>query len=173
MSNHVTIYCDGSGIAGGHPCGFAAVLQCYGKSREVVGSLDIGTNNVAELMAAIIGLETLKGCCTVILRSDSAYVVNAMIHGWWKKWERNGWQRLKDTRDGAQAEWVLVPNAEYWQRLLDAAAPHHVTFEHVKGHNGDPLNERCDKLAKQARRAHGYKPTVPAYDAEGNRLQPA
>lgn len=166
---HVTIYCDGSGIAGGHPCGFAAVLQCEGVTREVVGSLDIGTNNQAELMAAIIALESLKSPCTVILRSDSKYVVNTMALGWWGKWEMNEWQRW----DKAIDAWKPVPNTEYWNRLLAAAAPHSITWEHVKGHNGDPLNERCDKLAKKARHAHGYKPLTPAYDAEGNRLQPA
>ena len=148
----VTIYCDGSGIAGGHPCGFAAVLLCNGASREVVGSLEIGTNNSAEIMAAVIGMEALLKPSTVIVRSDSKYVVNTMSLGWWQKWERNGWKRLKDTRDGAAAEWEPVPNAEYWQRLLDACAPHHVTFEHVKGHSGDPMNERCDRLGQVRRR---------------------
>jgi ribonuclease HI len=100
----------------------------------------VTTNNRMELLAAIRGLEALKRPCHVILTTDSVYVrdgITKWIHGW----RRNGW------RTAAKKP---VKNAELWQELLDAAAPHQIDWHWVKGHAGHPENERADQLACDA-----------------------
>jgi ribonuclease HI len=92
-----------------------------------------------ELTAAIKALECLKEPCGVRLHSDSAYVVNAFAKGWIYNWMRNSWQLANDGGD--------VKNADLWQRLAGLAGKHSVTFVKVRGHSGNALNERCDRLA--------------------------
>ncbi len=101
------------------------------------GGEKLTTNNRMELMAAIQGLATLKRPCRVALHTDSLYVrdgITKWIHGW----RRNGW-RTADRKP--------VRNAELWQALVDAAAPHQVEWHWVKGHSGHVENERADALA--------------------------
>ena len=98
------------------------------------------TNNRMELLAAIRALEALKRPCEVTLWTDSIYVrdgISKWIHGW----RRNGWKT---------ADRKPVKNAELWQALLEAAAPHKVDWRWVKGHAGHPENERADRLACDA-----------------------
>lgn len=99
------------------------------------------TNNRMELMAAIAGLEALKTPCNVTLYSDSKYLVDAFNQNWIDGWIRKGWKRGKNEP---------VKNPDLWKRLLKAKEDHNVTFVWVKGHNGHPLNERCDELATTA-----------------------
>jgi ribonuclease HI len=94
-----------------------------------------------EIMAAIVGLESLKVPCRVMLHSDSKYVVNAMTLGWVQRWRANGWKRNKTD---------LAVNVDLWERLLAACARHEVTFRWVKGHAGRRDNETCDRLANAA-----------------------
>lgn len=94
-----------------------------------------------ELMAAIAGLEALKTPCNVTLYSDSKYLVDAFNQNWIDGWIRKGWKRGKNEP---------VKNPDLWKRLLKAKEDHNVTFVWVKGHNGHPLNERCDELATTA-----------------------
>ena len=108
-----------------------------GKERELSGGETPTTNNRMELMAAIEALNALKKPCRVQLWTDSNYVrdgITKWIHGW----RRNGW-RTADRKP--------VKNAELWQALLEAAAPHRVEWHWVKGHAGHPENERADALA--------------------------
>jgi ribonuclease HI len=93
-----------------------------------------------ELMAAIQGLKALNRPCHVILETDSAYVRDG-ITKWIFGWQKNGW-RTADKKP--------VKNAELWQELLAACAPHKIDWRWVKGHAGDPDNERADKLASDA-----------------------
>ncbi|MDR1062108.1 MAG: ribonuclease HI [Clostridiales bacterium] len=135
----VEIYTDGacSGNPGG-PGGWGAILSYMGREKEISGFEPNTTNNRMELMAAIKALECLKEPCGVRLHSDSAYVVNAFAKGWIRNWMRNGW-RLANDDD--------VKNTDLWQRLAGLAGKHSVTFVKVRGHSGNELNERCDKLA--------------------------
>jgi ribonuclease HI len=91
-----------------------------------------------EVLAAIEGLEALKESCEVTLYSDSKYLVDAMNKGWALRWQANGW------RHGRRRK---VVNADLWERLLHVCARHDVGFQWVKGHAGNPENERCDALS--------------------------
>ena len=88
-------------------------------------------------MAAIRGLEALKRPCRVALHTDSVYVRDGITR-WIHKWRQNGW-RTSDRKP--------VKNAELWQELVEAAAPHRVEWHWVKGHSGHPENDRVDALA--------------------------
>ncbi|MFP5503432.1 MAG: ribonuclease HI, partial [Candidatus Sericytochromatia bacterium] len=103
-----------------------------------VGGEPVSTNNRAELMAAVIGLRALKRPSKVKVVSDSQYVVKGMSE-WVQGWMRRGWK----TASGDP-----VKNRELWEALVEAAKPHQVRWEWVKGHAGHHYNERCDVLAK-------------------------
>lgn len=92
-------------------------------------------------MAAIVGLEALNRSCEVDLYSDSKYLVDAFNQKWIDGWVKHNWVRPKTGP---------VKNSDLWKRLLVAMNPHKVTFHWVKGHDGHPGNERCDRLATSA-----------------------
>jgi ribonuclease HI len=120
--------------------GWGALLRFGATEKEMSGAENPSTNNRMELMAAIQALEALKKPCRVKLSTDSRYVMDGLtkwIHGW----RKNGWKT---------ADKKPVKNAELWQRLLEAAAPHRIDWTWVKGHAGHPDNERADKLASDA-----------------------
>ena len=143
----ITIYTDGA--ARGNPDGpggYGTVLQFIdskGKlhEKELSAGYKKTTNNRMELMAVIVGLEALTKPCNVTLVSDSKYVTDAFNQHWVEGWIKKGWKRGKNEP---------VKNVYLWKRLLEAMKPHNVTFKWVKGHNGHPLNERCDFLATSA-----------------------
>jgi ribonuclease HI len=133
----VEIFTDGACKGNPGPGGWGAILRSGSKERELSGGEAPTTNNRMELMAAIEALKALKKPCHVQLWTDSNYVrdgITKWIHGW----RRNGW-RTADKKP--------VKNAELWQALLDAAAPHRIDWHWVKGHAGHPENERADALA--------------------------
>ncbi|MCK4763146.1 MAG: ribonuclease HI [Candidatus Aminicenantes bacterium] len=139
----VIVYTDGGCIDNPGPGGYGVVLL-QGKDRqELSGGFRRTTNNRMELTACIEGLKTLKETSTVVLFSDSKYVVNGIEKGWAKRWRRNGWKRSIK----AAAE-----NADLWSQLLELCEKHQVEFSWVKGHAGNPGNERCDELATLASR---------------------
>lgn len=143
----VEIYTDGA--ARGNPDGpggYGAVILYTAPDgtlhkREYSQGYQKTTNNRMELMAAIAALEALIRPCQVDLYSDSSYLVNAFNQHWIDSWEKKGWKRGKNEE---------VKNQDLWKRLLEAAAPHTISWHWVKGHNGHPLNERCDELATAA-----------------------
>lgn len=143
----VTLYTDGS--ARGNPDGpggYGAVLQFVDKQgvlheKEMSAGYVKTTNNRMELMAAIVGLEALNRPCQVELYSDSKYLVDAFNQHWIESWVKNNWNR---PRTGP------VKNSDLWKRLLAAMEIHEVKFCWVKGHDGHPQNERCDRLATAA-----------------------
>ena len=96
------------------------------------------TNNRMELIGAIEALSALKEPCEVTLTSDSKYLIDAITKGWVYSWRSNGWR--KSDRSPAL-------NVDLWERLLPLLERHTVTLVWVKGHDGHPYNERCDKLA--------------------------
>jgi len=139
----VEIWTDGGCKPNPGPGGWAAILRYGEAERELSGYDPATTNNRMELTAACMALETLKRPCTVVLHTDSEYVRNG-ISRWIHGWVRNNWRNAaKDP----------VANYELWQRLLAAAKPHKVEWRWVRGHSGDPMNERADKLATAARLA--------------------
>jgi len=142
----VTIYTDGACLGNPGPGGYGVVLLYRGHRKEFSAGFRDTTNNRMEILAAIIGLESLKEKCKVSLYTDSQYVVNSIEKGWAKKWRANGWMRNKK-------EPAL--NADLWARLLKLCEVHDVKFVWVRGHSGNPENERCDQLAVDAAKQPG------------------
>ncbi len=139
MSLRVAIWTDGACSGNPGPGGWGAILTFNGHRKELKGGEAQTTNNRMELMAAIVALESLKRDCGVDLYTDSQYVRGG-ITAWMKNWKRNGW-RTADKKP--------VKNAELWQRLDAAAQSHEIEWHWVKGHAGDPNNERADELARE------------------------
>lgn len=155
MSSMVEIYTDGACRGNPGPGGYGVVLIAGKTTRELSGGFRKTTNNRMELLACIEGLRSLTRPCTVVLTSDSKYVVNAMEQGWAKKWRSNGW-KLSASRP--------AKNPDLWAQLLTLCEEHSVRFEWVKGHSEHPENERCDELAVAA--AHGNElPADHAFEA--------
>ena len=138
---HVTIYTDGACIGNPGPGGYGVVLMFMKHRRELSRGYRNTTNNRMEVLAAIVGLETLEEPCRVTLFSDSQYLVNAISKGWAQKWQANGWKRNKKER---------ALNPDLWERLLAICERHDVEFEWVRGHAGNKENECCDRLATHA-----------------------
>ena len=143
----VQIFTDGACKGNPGPGGWGAVIRAGAHEKELSGGEALTTNNRMELMAAIAALKALTRPCSVTLSTDSIYVrdgITKWIHGW----QRNGW-RTADKKP--------VKNADLWQTLLEAAGPHRVDWQWVKGHAGHPENERADRLACDA--AAKFMPT--------------
>ena len=140
MSTAVEIWTDGACSGNPGPGGWGTVLKYGGTLRELSGGETLTTNNRMELMAAIMALEALKRPCAVTLHTDSQYLKGG-IETWMRGWKKNGW-RTADKKP--------VKNIDLWQRLDAAVAAHAIGWRWVKGHAGDPMNERCDELARLA-----------------------
>lgn len=138
----VILYTDGACSGNPGPGGYAAILIYNNIEKEIVGGQKDTTNNKMEMMAVIKGLEMLKEPCEVEVYSDSAYVVNSIEKGWIYSWRKNGWKK---------ADKKEVKNIDLWERLLKQLEIHKVTFNKVKGHAQDELNNRCDRLAVEQR----------------------
>ena len=134
----VNIYTDGACRGNPGKGGWGAVLVYGTIERELSGGEPLTTNNRMELSAVIAALSALKEPCEVTLTTDSQYVVNAIEKGWLENWKKNNW-RKSDRGE--------VLNVDLWKELLKLLDTHKVGFVWVKGHNGHPYNERCDKLA--------------------------
>lgn len=133
---NVTIYTDGGADPNPGIGGWAAVLQSGEHERVLTGNDPSSTNNRMELTAAIEALGALKTAADVTLFVDSEYVQKGMSQ-WVEGWQKKAWKGVK--------------NADLWQRLVAAAAPHSIEWRWVKGHAGNEQNERVDKLARAAR----------------------
>lgn len=134
----IEIHTDGACLGNPGPGGWAALLRYQGRERELAGGEVHTTNNRMELMAAIMALETLKEPCTAILHTDSQYVRQGITE-WLPNWVRRNWK----TAGGA-----AVKNRDLWERLHAAAQRHSIDWRWVKGHSGDPDNERVDTMAR-------------------------
>lgn len=151
MNKEVTIYTDGACSGNPGPGGYGVVMLYKGHRKELSAGYQDTTNNRMELLGAIAGLESLNEPCKVTLYTDSQYIVNAMEKGWAQKWQANGWMRNK--KDPAL-------NPDLWDRLLKLCRRHHVTFIWVRGHSGNPENERCDRLAVEASKQPDLPPDI-------------
>lgn len=138
--SRVEIATDGACKGNPGPGGWGALVRSGTAEKELSGGEKLTTNNRMELTAAIEGLNALKRPCRVKLSTDSRYVMDGLTK-WIKGWQKNGWKT---------AAKQPVKNADLWQALLDAAAPHRIDWVWVKGHAGHPDNERVDKLASDA-----------------------
>ena len=141
----VLIWTDGGCKPNPGPGGWAAVLLYLGRKRELSGAEPATTNNRMELTAAAAALETLTRPCAVVLHTDSEYVRNGITR-WRAGWVRRNWRTV-----GGDP----VANMDLWRRLLDAAARHRIDWRWVRGHSGDVMNERADRLATAARERLG------------------
>lgn len=138
---HVTISTDGGAAPNPGAGGYGVILRYGEHEKELSGGFRKTTNNRMELMAAIVGLEALKKKCRVTLRSDSEYLVRSLETRSAFKWRDHNWWRSANNR---------AKNTDLWERLLDVYERHEVSLVWVRGHTGDPDNERCDQLATEA-----------------------
>jgi ribonuclease HI len=139
MSDPVVVYTDGACKGNPGRGGWGALLRWGEHEKELFGGEPLTTNNRMELTAVIEALSALKQRCSVALYTDSEYVRNG-ITTWIHGWKQRGW-RTADKKP--------VKNIELWQRLDELAAQHDVRWHWVRGHNGDPGNERADALANR------------------------
>ena len=137
-ANTVVIHTDGACSGNPGPGGWGAILDYNGTRKELFGGEANTTNNRMELKAAIEALNALTRPCAVAMHVDSQYVkdgITKWIHGW----KKNGWKT---------ADKKPVKNVELWQALDEAIKRHQISWHWVKGHDGNPDNERADELAR-------------------------
>lgn len=139
MTEAVVIYTDGACKGNPGPGGWGAWLRWGEHEKELFGGEPLTTNNRMELTAVIEALSALKRSTAVAVYTDSEYVKNG-ITTWIKGWKTRGW-RTADNKP--------VKNQELWQRLDALVAQHQVSWHWVRGHTGDPGNERADELANR------------------------
>lgn len=137
MGGPVTIYTDGACRGNPGPGGWGAVLIKGAKRKELCGGEPDTTNNRMELAAAINALRALKRPCRVFLHSDSSYLIDGASR-WLPGWKSRGWRRASSKR---------VENADLWQEIDQLLTVHDVQWQWVRGHAGNPGNERADQLA--------------------------
>ena len=130
---------DGACKGNPGPGGWGAILRYNNTEKELYGGEKHTTNNRMELMAAIMGLDSLSEGCEVALTTDSQYVKNG-INDWIKNWKKRGWKT---------ANKKPVKNVDLWQRLDAAVARHQVEWHWVRGHTGHRENEMADCLANK------------------------
>ena len=135
----IHIYTDGSALGNPGPGGYGIIIELVGKQyfKEYAQGFAHTTNNRMELLAVIVGLETLKKQpMDVVVFSDSKYVIDSVEKKWVFGWKAKNFKGKK--------------NPDLWKRFLIIYALHSVRFQWVKGHNDHPQNERCDRLAVNA-----------------------
>lgn len=140
MNDHpVTIYTDGACRGNPGPGGWGVTLSRGKQHRELFGGEPLTTNNRMELTAAIEALKALKRPLPVQLHTDSTYLIKGITE-WLPGWKARGWRKS----DGKPVE-----NTDLWQQLEQAASPHVIEWVWVKGHAGNPGNEKADHLANR------------------------
>lgn len=135
----VEMWTDGACKGNPGPGGWGAWMRTGEHERELFGGEPLTTNNKMELTAVIEGLRALTRPCAVTIHVDSTYVMNG-VQRWMPGWKRKGW-RTADKKP--------VKNLDLWQALDAELARHEVRWAWVKGHSGDPGNERADALANR------------------------
>lgn len=134
----VYMYTDGACSGNPGPGGWGTILRYKETEKRLSGGEKETTNNRMELTAVIMGLKALKESCHIILTTDSKYVADGVTKGWAKSWKANGW-RKKDKKPAL--------NPDLWDELLDLIDKHNIEINWVRGHDGHPENEECDKMA--------------------------
>ena len=141
MASEVELFTDGACSGNPGPGGWGAILRMKQVEKELSGGEKDTTNNRMEMMAIIMGLESLTRPCSVKVTTDSQYVMKGMLE-WLPGWKKRGWKT---------AAKKPVKNVDLWQRLEQAADQHTLEWEWVRGHQGHIENERADQLAVVAR----------------------
>ena len=148
--NTAVVFTDGACLGNPGPGGYGVVFpKSGGEAVELSDGFRLTTNNRMELLACIEGLKLFGPGSAVKLFTDSRYVVDGITKGWAKNWRKKNWMRTPTEP---------AKNADLWEKLLVLCEERRVGFHWVKGHAGNELNERCDKIAREA--------------AEGERLKP-
>ena len=137
---HIDIFTDGACTGNPGPGGWAAILRAGRHEKVLSGGERATTNNRMELTAAIRAFEALKKPSSVMIHTDSRYVMDGAMK-WLPRWKANGW-RTADKKP--------VKNDDLWRALDAATASHAVEWRWVEGHSGHPENERADALARSA-----------------------
>ena len=133
----INIYTDGAAKGNPGPGGYGIVLSYNKIQKELSEGFKLTTNNRMELLAVIIGLESIRETgYKIIIYSDSKYVVDAVNKNWVFNWEKTSYKKKK--------------NSDLWKRFLKIYRKHQVVLKWIKGHSGHSQNERCDQLAVQA-----------------------
>lgn len=141
----IELFTDGASRGNPGPGGYGVILRAGPHYKELSQGFRKTTNNRMELLAVIVGLEALKKeQQTVVVYSDSKYVVDAVEKGWLRSWLKTNFKGKK--------------NADLWKRFSLIYNKHRVRFKWVKGHDGHPENERCDELAVAAACAPSLPP---------------
>jgi ribonuclease HI len=140
VTKPVEIFTDGACRGNPGPGGWGVLLRYKDHEKTLRGGELNTTNNRMELMAAILGLESLNRKSEIVLTTDSKYLRDG-IKQWLARWKKNGWKTV--TRQP-------VKNEDLWRRLDKAASKHDIHWKWVKGHSGHPENERADQLANEA-----------------------
>jgi len=139
MEKYIYIYTDGACRGNPGPGGWGALLKYENHIKEIKGGSLLTTNNIMELTAVIESLNLLKFKSKVVLTTDSAYVKNG-ITTWIHNWKLKGWKT---------ASKKPVKNKELWMKLDALSSKHDILWKWVKGHSGNPDNDRADFLANQ------------------------
>ena len=139
MTAPIEIFTDGACRGNPGPGGWGVLLICGDRRKTMCGGTHETTNNRMELTAAIEGLNSLDESRTVVLYTDSKYVMNG-INTWMDGWKRRGWKT---------ANRKPVKNQDLWQALDDAVRRHEIRWKWVKGHTGVAGNEEADALANR------------------------
>ncbi|HEX8059798.1 MAG TPA: ribonuclease HI [Cyclobacteriaceae bacterium] len=147
----IKIYTDGAAQGNPGPGGYGTIMKYGSHEKELSQGYELTTNNRMELMAVIAGLEAIKRQgIPVTIYSDSKYVVDAVEKGWLWGWEKKGFAKKA--------------NPDLWKRYISLHRRFNPKFVWIRGHNGHPENERCDRLAVMAASGYdlivdeGYKP---------------
>ena len=152
----VTVYTDGAASGNPGPGGYGVVMEAGKHRRELWGGFRRTTNNRMELLAVITALEALKKPgMDVLVVSDSKYVIDSVEQGWVFDWEKKNFAKKK--------------NPDLWKRFLLIYRQHTVKFQWIRGHNGHPQNELCDRLAVAAREQRDL-PADEVYEQMGENL---
>ena len=152
MPDSIIIYTDGAARGNPGPGGYGVLMMSGKHRKEISGGFRLTTNNRMELLAVIIGMETIKKEGSLVtFYTDSKYVAEAVTKGWLFQWEKKGFRKKK--------------NSDLWRRFLVAYRRHKVNFKWVEGHAGVEGNERCDAIALQASLNEDLPPDE-GYEAE-------
>jgi ribonuclease HI len=155
--NPVLIYTDGACTGNPGPGGYGVVIVANGKTTELSQGYRLTTNNRMELLAAIVGIGSLKERSLVKLYTDSKYLSDAINLGWADTWRAKGWRKTGRGK---------ILNPDLWKQFMNLMDVHDVRLIWVKGHAGHPENERCDRLAVAAANGrnllpdHGYEESL-------------
>lgn len=166
MEARIIAHTDGAASPNPGPGGYGATITGIpGRSGplEISQGFRRTTNNRMEILAVIATLEVTPSNLPITIFSDSRYVVDAITKGWAKKWKARNWMRTKTER---------AINPDLWEKMLEFMANRSVQVVWVRGHSGNPGNERADALAVHARMGHDLPPDA-GYEGAANSLTSA